>query len=129
MPIASPGASVVDVVAGVPLNPDEEFELGAALSMVDGEFVLASSSNAANFFGFYAGLSRNDPIVYTKRGSFFAPLVVGGDDLIIDQPCYLSTTPGRVTQSVPNIGTILQVGVARDANRMTLQSDGGIKIP
>lgn len=120
---------MADVVAGIPLNPEEEFELGAALSMIEGEFVLASSSNAANFFGFYAGLSRNDPIVYTKRGSFFVPLVVDDADLIADQPCYLSTTPGRITQSVPNMGTILQVGVARDTNRMTLQSDGGILIP
>lgn len=137
MPIAVPpvvntptSTNVVLATVQIPAGP--AFAAGSALAIVGTEYQLASCTLYAEQFIGFLRLSSDPgstPSVTVGRGSKVTPIVEGSVPLTTGLNCYLSSTPGQITQTAPSSGTILRVGFAVSAQEMLLVLDSVFQVP
>lgn len=113
-------------------DPAVAYGVGQAVALVPNPVTGAptlmpcgASSYGQHFYGFLAapavpGLA---PVVIVGRGSLVTPIVENAVLLDPDQPVWLATTPGQVTQGCPTSGWALQVGLAISTTQMVLVTD------
>ena len=109
---------------------------GAAVAIVDDggmKKILLCGANlyAHSFAGFSAGpvTSGNSGTIVMGRGSIVTPIVEGGVPFTVNQPVFLSSTPGEVTQTAPLAGFVLRVGMAISTTQLVLLTDYAVVLP
>lgn len=109
---------------------------GAAVSIVDDGgtrkmYLCGANLYAHSFTGFSAGpvTSGNSGTIVMGRGSLVTPVVEGGVPFTVNQPVFLASTPGEVTQTAPGSGFVLRVGMAVSTTQLVLLTDYAVALP
>lgn len=140
MPIVRPPSSgsgggsstTTTQVPGLEASGDFDYAAGQAVAAIMVDDVLTcvpcgASDYAQNFVGFLASVPDvgSSPSLKAGRGALITPVVEDGEDLVADEPVFLSMTAGEVTQTVPlTSGTVIvRVGFAVSATEMILNTD------
>ncbi len=115
----------------------DEYRVGSAVAVVRSDNVFRYELCGAllanypeSFCGFLSSLGAT-PRVSTFRGSLVVPIVENDVSLIPEQAVFLSQTPGRVTQTVPNGSglVIMRIGFAISTTELILNTDTKYEIP
>ena len=91
----------------------------------------SSSSNVEEFLGFAKiAVADGEPVpVVTIRGSMIEPIIEGGGALTPNDPIFLSTTLGEITQVPPTTGMVLRLGESVSPAQIFFNTDQRILIP